>query len=88
MLLADSNVLIYATQPEHQGLRKWLLDAKPKISIISRVEVLGYHKLGADEKAALGDMLDCMELWSTSRRPVTKSPSACVSSADWPLATR
>lgn len=43
MVLADSNILIYATQPEHAKLRQWLLDTLPKASIISRVEILGYH---------------------------------------------
>lgn len=45
MVLSDSNILIYATQPEHASLRQWLLNALPKVSIISRVEILGYHKL-------------------------------------------
>jgi len=45
MILADSNILIYTTQPEHAKLRQWLLDTLPKVSIISRVEILGYHKL-------------------------------------------
>ncbi|MHB1401711.1 MAG: PIN domain-containing protein [Thiobacillus sp.] len=53
MVLADSNILIYATQPEHAKLRQWLLDTLPKASIISRVEILGYHKLQDAEQAAL-----------------------------------
>lgn len=62
MVLADSNILIYATQPEHAKLRQWLLDTLPKASIISRVEILGYHKLQDAEQAALTELLDNLEL--------------------------
>lgn len=62
MILADSNILIYATQPEHAKLRQWLLVTLPKVSIISRVEILGYHKLQEAEQAALTELLDNLEL--------------------------
>ncbi|MEN6586205.1 MAG: type II toxin-antitoxin system VapC family toxin [Sulfuricella sp.] len=62
MVLADSNILIYATQPERTQLRQWLLDTLPKVSIISRVEILGYHKLQETEQAALTELLDNLEL--------------------------
>jgi predicted nucleic acid-binding protein len=62
MVLADSNILIYATQPEHTQLRQWLLDTLPKVSVISRVEILGYHKLQETEQAALTELLDILEL--------------------------
>lgn len=59
MVLADSNLLIYATQPGSVRLRVWLLDNLPKVSIISRVEILGYHKLQSAERNALLELLDC-----------------------------
>lgn len=62
MVLADSNILIYATQAQHAKLRRWLLDPLPKVSVISRLEILGYHKLQESERAALGGLLDCLEL--------------------------
>ncbi|MDP2829437.1 MAG: type II toxin-antitoxin system VapC family toxin [Sulfuricellaceae bacterium] len=62
MVLADSNILIYATQPEYSKLRQWLLDTLPKVSIISRVEILGYHKQQEAEQAALTELLDNLEL--------------------------
>jgi len=40
-MLVDSIVLIYATKPEHAKLRRWLIDALPKASVISKVEILG-----------------------------------------------
>ncbi len=61
-MLADSNILIYATKPEHAALRQWLIDTLPKVSVISKVEILGYHKLHAAEKVALTKLLSCLEL--------------------------
>ena len=61
-MLVDSNILIYATKPEFAELRRWLVEALPKISVISKVEILGYHKLHAAEKAALTELLNCLEL--------------------------
>ncbi|MFA7243485.1 MAG: type II toxin-antitoxin system VapC family toxin [Sulfuricellaceae bacterium] len=61
-MLVDSNILIYATKPEHAELRHWLVEALPKLSIISKVEILGYHKLHAAEKAALTESLNNLEL--------------------------
>jgi predicted nucleic acid-binding protein len=31
MIIADSNILIYATQPEYGGLRQWLLDCMESV---------------------------------------------------------
>lgn len=61
-MLVDSNILIYATKPEHPKLRQWLIDTLPKASIISKVEILGYHKLHSAEKATLTELLNSMEL--------------------------
>lgn len=57
MRLLDSNIVIYATHPENEWLRKWL-EAEPYvISQISRVEVLGYHRLEESERRDLDDFL-------------------------------
>lgn len=61
-MLADSNILIYATKPEHEELRQWLIDTLPKASVISKVEILGYHKLHAAAKIALTELLSSLEL--------------------------
>lgn len=54
MYLLDSNILIYALQAEHQALRKLISKKESCCSIISKIEVLGYHKLSKDEKEAFG----------------------------------
>jgi predicted nucleic acid-binding protein len=44
-MLIDSNIIIYAAQPEHAKLRTFIATYAPSVSAISYVEVLGYHGL-------------------------------------------
>lgn len=52
MILADSNLIIYAAVP-NASLVDWFADNKPLVSAVSLVEVLGYYKLRGEEKRAL-----------------------------------
>ncbi|MCB1215362.1 MAG: type II toxin-antitoxin system VapC family toxin [Deltaproteobacteria bacterium] len=50
-MLLDSNIIILAALPKHEILRKLIADKNPALSIVSRLEVLGYHALKkAEEK--------------------------------------
>ena len=50
MILADSNLIIYAASGKYPDLVEWFAENKPVVSAVTLVEVLGYHKLKADEK--------------------------------------
>lgn len=50
MMLLDSNVIIYASQPEHAALRELIAEQSPCVSTISYVEVLGYYDLTLEER--------------------------------------
>ena len=50
MKLIDSNILIYAAQPEHSDLKKLWQSNNVAVSNISRFEVLGYHKITEEQK--------------------------------------
>jgi toxin FitB len=52
-MLIDSNIIIYAAQPEHKQLRQFIAEHSPFVSAVSYVEVLGYHKLTNEERALL-----------------------------------
>ena len=52
-MLIDSNIIIYATKPEHTALRAFIATHAPAVSAVSYVEVLGYHKLADPERALL-----------------------------------
>ena len=57
MRLLDSNIIIYATDPENEWLRIWL-EAEPfAISQISQIEVLGYHQITPEEITDLQEFL-------------------------------
>ena len=51
MIILNSNLLIYAAQPEHGALRQWLASRMCGASLASKIEVLGFHKLSASDKA-------------------------------------
>jgi toxin FitB len=66
MRLLDSNILIYATDPENEWLRTWL-EAEPfSISQISQIEVLGYHQITPEEISDLQEFV-----YSSNVVPVT-----------------
>jgi predicted nucleic acid-binding protein len=45
MRLLDSNIIIYATDPENEWLRVWLETEPFAISQVSLIEVLGDHQI-------------------------------------------
>lgn len=50
-MILDSNIIIYAGNPENGFLRQFIAEQSPSVSAASYVEVLGFHKLTAEEKA-------------------------------------
>jgi len=56
MILADSNLIIYAASGNYPRLVDWFAENQPVASAISLVEVLGYYKLTPKEKAALEEL--------------------------------
>jgi predicted nucleic acid-binding protein len=52
-MLLDSNIIIYAAQPDHGELRRFIAEHSPAVSAVSLVEVLGYHKLTEADRVAL-----------------------------------
>jgi predicted nucleic acid-binding protein len=53
MMIADSNLIIYAASGNYPALLEWFLDNKLGASAVSLVEALAYHKLKPREKTAL-----------------------------------
>src|SRR5262249_16677252 len=49
-MLIDSNIIIYAAQPAHPELRKFIADHAPAVSVISYIEVVGFHRLTDEER--------------------------------------
>lgn len=53
MMLIDSNIIIYASQPEYSGLRQFITEHSPSVSAVSYVEVLGFHGLSEQDRIHL-----------------------------------
>ncbi|PYF74111.1 type II toxin-antitoxin system VapC family toxin [Pedobacter nutrimenti] len=54
--LLDSNIIIYSYSNEYEYLREFIIDGACWLSEISRVEVLGYHKLKKEEEKYFRDV--------------------------------
>lgn len=50
MKLFDSNLIIYSVSDKYKQLRPMIIASDAVVSVITRVEALGYHKLPADDK--------------------------------------
>ncbi len=50
MKILDANIFIYAPEPEYAHLRPLLIDSDCVASDITRVEVLGFHRLDSKSK--------------------------------------
>ncbi len=49
-MLLDSNIVIGASKPGGESLAKYLADARACVSVITRIEALGYHLLTIEEE--------------------------------------
>ncbi|GAB3557861.1 hypothetical protein GCM10027577_47730 [Spirosoma fluminis] len=50
MKLFDSNLIIYSVSDKYRQLRLMITEPDAVVSVITKVEALGYHKLPADDK--------------------------------------
>lgn len=55
-ILLDSNIIIYSYLEEYNYLREIFSDNSICVSAITRVEVLGYHRLKYDEEKYYEDI--------------------------------
>jgi predicted nucleic acid-binding protein len=66
MALIDSNIIIYASKPENIRLRELLLKPDSSLSLISKVEVLGYHALHAKDKVFFESVFEVIGTYDLS----------------------
>lgn len=72
-MILDSNILIYALQANHEYLIELIIDKLPSVSIVSKIEVLGYHRLSFIEKNQFENIFDNLTVL-----PVTKTIADCA----------
>lgn len=68
MLLLDTNIIIYAYQPEFSHLLDYIENNESVVSRVSYIEALGYHKLSEDELICLEKFFAEIEIL-----PITES---------------
>lgn len=61
-MLLDSNIIIYASQPQHHTLRQFIARHAPLVSAVSYVEVLGYHGLQNSERVFLEQFFNAAQI--------------------------
>lgn len=49
-MIFDSNLIIYAAKPEYPGLRRSIANRVPAVSVITKIEVLGFHQLSETDR--------------------------------------
>ncbi len=52
-MLLDSNIVIYLMEPGYPEVRSWLATVDPSVSIVTRIEVLGFARLTPERRADL-----------------------------------
>lgn len=65
-MLLDSNILIYLAQPGGETLEAQLTATEPATSLISRVEVQGFHRITTEEAARLDRLFAWVEVLPVS----------------------
>lgn len=74
-MILDSNLIIYAAKPEYPGLRRWIAANVPAVSAISKVEVLGYHKLSDDDRTHFEQFFAAAQVLPVSEAVVDRAIS-------------
>ena len=62
MIIFDTNIIIYSAKQEYAGLRSLFFSPNASISIISKVEVLGFHSLDNGEKLYFESIFKAIKL--------------------------
>ena len=66
-MLLDSNIIIYAAQPEHDQIRRFISENEIAVSALSYVEVLGYHQLTEESRLYFEEFFRIVEVLSISQ---------------------
>jgi toxin FitB len=62
MYLIDSNIVIYSASSEYSQIRRYFYNGESFISVISQIEVLGYHKITEDQKKYFAELFSVIPI--------------------------
>ena len=72
-MLLDSDLIIYATRPEYEGLRDLIVREVPSVSVVSKVETLGYPELSEQENRVLEEFFEVAKVLLVSESVVAEA---------------
>jgi predicted nucleic acid-binding protein len=72
-MLLDSNIIIYAAQLQYPQLREFIAERSPKVSALSYLEVLGYHKLTEPQRYYFEAFFEAAEVLPISDLVLTQA---------------
>jgi predicted nucleic acid-binding protein len=72
-VLLDSNIFIYAVQPDYTQLRQWIINKDIAASEISRVEVLGYSQLTNEDTKDFEELFNLAKIQPVSRAVIDQA---------------
>jgi toxin FitB len=72
-MLLDSNIIIYAAEPGYDLLRSFIEKNNVFVSLISKVEVLGYHKFSLENRNKLETIFQSLPILPLSDEIVDKA---------------
>ena len=70
MRVIDLNIIIYASYPKNEYLRKFISEQPAVITTISIIETLGYHKITTEDTEKLQLIIDTATIVDLSREIV------------------
>ncbi|MBK6915701.1 MAG: type II toxin-antitoxin system VapC family toxin [Ignavibacteriales bacterium] len=71
--LIDSNIIIYSCIPDYKFISDFIIENLPAVSIISKIEVLGYSKITSNEKLRIENIFNILEVIGFSEEIVSKT---------------
>ena len=75
MKLFDSNLIIYSVSDKYKQLRPMITASDAVVSVITKVEALGCHKLPADDKDYFETLFTSIRMMPVTDSIMTKQPS-------------
>jgi len=72
-MLLDSNIIIYASQPEHDQIRRFISENEIVVSALSYVEVLGYHRLTEESRLYFEEFFRIVEVLPISQAVLARA---------------
>lgn len=72
-MLLDSNIIILAALPENECLRTMIAQKAPAVSVVSQIEVLGYHALSKAEKKHFEEFFSVAQVLTISEPVIAQA---------------